>query len=50
MRKSNVHTDRIPLLPVEDQEVKSNGIWLNSEKSTCKICKALSFFFFLIWG
>ena len=43
MRKSNVHTDRIPLLPVEEQEVKNNGIWLNSEKSTCKICKALSF-------
>lgn len=43
MRKINVHTDRIPLLPVEEQEVKNNGIWLNSEKSTCKICKALSF-------
>lgn len=50
MRKSNVHADRIPLLPVEDQEVKSNGIWLNSEKSTCKICKALSFFFFFNLG
>lgn len=48
MRKSNVHTDRIPLLPVGDQEVKNDGIELNSENSTCEIHKA--FRVFKIWG
>ena len=43
MRNSNLNTDRIPLFPVEDQEVKNSGIWLNSENFTCKICKPLSF-------
>ena len=36
MRNSNLNTDRIPLFPVEDQEVKNSGIWLNSENEFFK--------------